>query len=154
MHRIVEQPTGDPTGPLRVSRRALLEGSASSALGAAAIGWSSSVIGPDSASAADSMPGGGSPRQMAAFRVRQTAAQAYLDEQVPSHPSNGDEARYPDKRASFAKTLPHNDGGEVDTEAFARLVSILSSGDPDGFEALPRDPAAEVQLNDPQAPSI
>ena len=71
MHRIVEQPTGDPTGPLRVSRRALLEGSASSALGAAAIGWSSSVIGPDSASAADSI-GGGSPRQMAAFRIRQT----------------------------------------------------------------------------------
>ena len=153
MHRIVEQPTGDPTGPLRVSRRALLEGSASSALGAAAIGWSSSVIGPDSASAADSI-GGGSPRQMAAFRIRQAGAQAYLDEQVPSHPSNGDEARYPDKRASFAKTLPHNDAGEVDAEAFARLVSILSSGDPDGFEALPRDPAAEVQLNDPQAPSI
>ena len=153
MHRIVEQPNTDPTGPLRVSRRALLEGSASSALGAAAIGWSSSVIGPDSASAADSI-GGGSPRQMAAFRIRQAAAQAYLDEQVPSPPSNGDEARYPDKRASFAKTLPHNDAGEVDAEAFARLVSILSSGDPDGFEALPRDPAAEVQLNDPQAPSI
>jgi hypothetical protein len=97
------------------------------------------------------MPGGGSPRQMAVFRIRQTGAQAYLDEQVPSHHSNGDEARYPDKRASFAKTLPHNEAGEVDAEAFAKLVSILSSGDPDGFEALPRDPAAEVQLNDPQA---
>ena len=153
MHRIVEQPKADPASPLRVSRRALLEGSASSALGVAA-GWSSSVIGPDSASAAESMPGGGSPRQMAVFRIRQTGAQAYLDEQVPSHHSNGDEARYPDKRASFAKTLPHNEAGEVDAEAFARLLSILSSGDPDGFEALPRDPAAEVQLNDPQAPSI
>src|SRR5215510_9217275 len=28
----------------------------------------------------------------------------------------GDEARYPDKRASFAKTLPHNDFGEVDPD--------------------------------------
>ena len=150
MHWTVERPKSDPTNPLRVSRRALLEGSASSALGAAAFGWSSSVISLDGASAADA-PGGGSPRQMASFRIRQTAAEAYLGEPVPSHRSNGDEARYPDKRASFAKTLPHNDAGEVDAAAFARLVSVLASGNPDGFEALPRDPAAEVQLNDPQA---
>jgi hypothetical protein len=88
---------------------------------------------------------------MAAFRIRQAAAHAYLDEQIPSQRSNGDEARYADRRASFAKTLPHNDAGEVDAEAFARFVSVLSSGDPDAFEALQRDPAAVVQLNDPQA---
>src|SRR6516165_9638022 len=35
----------DSASPLRFSRRALLEGSASSALGAAALGWSSPVIG-------------------------------------------------------------------------------------------------------------
>jgi hypothetical protein len=135
----------DSANPLRVSRRALLEGSASSALGAAALGWSGS------ARAANAVPDGGARRQMAAFRIRQAAAEAYLHEQVPSHRSNGDEARYADKRASFAKTLPHNDAGEVDAEAFARFVSVLSNGDPDSFEALPRDPAAEVQLNDPQA---
>ena len=140
----------DSASPLRFSRRALLEGSASSALGAAALGWSSPVIGAGTTRSADSA-GGGSLRQMATFRIRQAAAQAYLDEQVPSHRSNGDEARYADKRASFAKTLPHNDAGEVDTEAFARFVSVLSSADPHAFEALPRDPAAEVQLNDPQA---
>ena len=150
MHRIVEQSKADPASPFRVSRRALLERSASSALGAA-VGWSSSLIGPDSASAADSVPGGGSTRQTAAFRIRQAAAQVYLDEQVPSYRSNGDEARYADKRASFAKTLPHNDAGEVDAEAFARFVSVLASGDHDGFESLPRDPAAEIELNDPQA---
>jgi hypothetical protein len=88
---------------------------------------------------------------MAAFRIRQAAAQAYLDEREPLRQSNGDEARYPDKRASFAKTLPHNDLGEVDAEAFATFVSVLSSGDPNGFEVIPRDRRAETDLNDPQA---
>ena len=88
---------------------------------------------------------------MAAFRIRQAAAQAYLDEPEPAHRPNGDEERYPDKRASFAKTLPHNDAGEVDVEAFAMFVSVLSRADPQGFETLPRDPRAEVDLNDPQA---
>ena len=96
-------------------------------------------------------PGGGSPRQQAAFRMRQAAAQAYLDEPQPLHRSNGDEDRYADKRASFTKTLPHNDAGEVDADAFATFVSVLSSGDPSGFETIPRDRNAEVELNDPQA---
>jgi hypothetical protein len=92
----------------------------------------------------------GSPRQPATFRMRQAAAQAYLDEPQALHRSNGDEERYPDKRACFAKTLPHNDAGEVDAQAFA-AVSVLSSGDPSGFETIPRDPNAETGLNDPQA---
>src|SRR5262249_3265509 len=57
----------------------------------------------------------------------------------------------PDKRASFTKTLPHNDAGEVDAEAFATFVSVLSSGDPSRFETIPRDHDAETDLNDPQA---
>jgi hypothetical protein len=151
MHRLIEPPKTDPTNPLRLSRRALLEGGGSSALGGAALGWSGTIIDRSAARAADIAPGGGAPRQMTAFRIRQAAAQAYLDDQVPLHRSNDDEARYPDKRASFAKTLPHNDAGEVDAKAFGTFVSVLTSGDPDGFESLPRDPAAEVPLNDPQA---
>jgi PAP2 superfamily len=108
-------------------------------------------LGPRDAHAANPAQGVWSARQVAAFRIRQTAAQAHLDEQEPVHRSNGDEARYSDKRASFAKTLPHNDFGEVDPEAFATFVSILSRGDPDGFETIPRDRRAEVDLNDPQA---
>ena len=81
----------------------------------------------------------------------QGAARAYLDEAAPMHTSNNDEVRYPDKRASFAKTLPHDDVGEVDVEAFNRFVAILTSGEASGFEAIPRDRTAEVELNDPQA---
>jgi hypothetical protein len=47
--------------------------------------------------------------------------------------------------------LPHNDAGEVDADAFATFVSILSGGDPESFEHIPRDPRAEAKLNDPQA---
>src|SRR5215813_2931262 len=145
MHPIVEPLKGDRASPHPVSRRALLEGSASVGLVAAA-GWSGAALRSGDANAAD-----GSPRQMAAFRMRQAAAQAYLDEPQPLHRSNGDEERYPDKRGSFTKTLPHNDAGEVDAEAFATFVSVLSSGDPSGFETIPRDRDAETDLNDPQA---
>ena len=151
MHHIVEPPKPDRASGHPVSRRALIEGSASAGFVAAVVGGGGTVLRPGDANAADPTPGGRAARQMAAFRIRQAAAQAYLDEQEPLHRSNGDEARYPDKRASFAKTLPHNDAGEVDPEAFAAFVSVLSSGDPNGFETIPRDGNAETDLNDPQA---
>jgi hypothetical protein len=151
MHHIVDPPKPSPASTAPVSRRALLEGTASAGFVAAAAGWGSAALRPHDAHAADPAPGAWSARQIAVFRIRQAAAQAHLDEQEPVHRSNGDEARYSDKRASFAKTLPHNDFGEVDPGAFATFVSILSSGDPNGFETIPRDRRAEVDLNDPQA---
>jgi len=149
MHDILEPPKADRASQCPVSRRRLLEGSAS--VVAAVGGLAATTRLPGRANAADPAPGGGSPRQQAAFRMRQAAAQAYLDEPQPLHRSNGDEDRYADKRASFTKTLPHNDAGEVDADAFATFVSVLSSGDPSGFETIPRDRNAEVELNDPQA---
>jgi hypothetical protein len=143
--RQVEPPNPERLGTPTVSRRALLEASGGAGLVAATVGWR------NTAQAADPAPGEPSARKMAASRIRQAAAQAYLDEPSPAHRSNGDEARYSDKRASFAKTLPHNDAGEVDAEAFAMLVSVLSSGDANGFETIPRDPRAEVELNNTQA---
>ena len=160
MHHNIEPPQTDDASGDPVSRRALLEGSASAGFVAAVIAGGGSILRSGDANAADPVPdgrpprqlaGGQSARQMTAFRIRQAAAQACLDEQEPSHRSNGDEERYPDKRASFAKTLPHNDVGEVDAAAFATFVSVLSSGDPNGFETIPRDRDAEVGLNDPQA---
>src|SRR5262245_5459345 len=149
MHDILESPKADRARQSPISRRALLKGSAS--VVAAVGGWAGITLLPGAANAADPAAGGGLPRQQAAFRMRQAAAQTYLDEPQSLHRSNGDETRYADKRASFAKTLPHNDAGEVDAEAFATFVSLLSSGDPNGFETIPRDRNAEVELNDPQA---
>src|SRR5262249_14164502 len=146
MHHIVEPPKPDRASPHPVSRRALLEGSASAGLVAAAAGWGAAALRPGDANAAD-----GSPRQMATFRMRQAAAQAYLDEPQPLHRSNGDEDRYADKRASFPRPRPPNGAGGVEAEAFAAFVSVLPSGAPSGFETIPRDRNAEVELNDPQA---
>src|SRR5262249_4166301 len=57
----------------------------------------------------------------------------------------------PDRRASFSKTMPHNDFGEVEPEAYRKWLAILASGDPAEFEHAPRDSQAVERLNDPQA---
>jgi hypothetical protein len=69
----------------------------------------------------------------------------------PGTTTNGDEERYADRRANFAKTLPHNKIGEVEPDAYADWVSILKLGDPEQFERVSRDPQAVAKLNDPQA---
>ncbi|MBV9563785.1 MAG: hypothetical protein JOY90_25570 [Bradyrhizobium sp.] len=65
--------------------------------------------------------------------------------------TNGDESRYADRRANFAKTLPHNELGEVDQQAYRDWLEIVASGDPSRFEQVPRDVQAVERLNNPQA---
>jgi hypothetical protein len=67
MHHIVEAPKPNPTSGHPISRRALLEGSASTGFVAAAAGGGS-VLRPGEANAADPGAGGSGARQMAAFR--------------------------------------------------------------------------------------
>ena len=86
-----------------------------------------------------------------AIARRQDAAQAELKATLPLHETNGDEDRYPDRRASFSKTLPHDDLGEVDRDAYRRWLAILASGKYEQFERAPRDPQATQRLNNPQA---
>jgi hypothetical protein len=93
----------------------------------------------------------GNARQRASYTLRHDAAHAYVGRTVPDTIANGDEYRYADRRASFAKTLVHNDLGEPDALNFQQLVDTLGSGDSDAFAQLPRSPAAQVKLNNPQA---
>jgi hypothetical protein len=93
----------------------------------------------------------GERRAQRAFEIRCDSARAAGREKNPVPTTNGDEERYPDKRANFAKTLPHNELGEVEPQAYSDWLSILASGDPGQFERLPRDPVAVAKLNDPQA---
>jgi hypothetical protein len=90
-------------------------------------------------------------RQTLVFERRSEAAQANRQDAPPRSATNGDEDRYPDRRASFSKTMPHNDLGEVDPAAYRQWLEILASGDPAQFELVPRDPQAVERLNDPQA---
>jgi hypothetical protein len=93
----------------------------------------------------------GNARQHASYKLRRDAAGAYLAQTVSATIANGDEDRYADKRASFAKTLVHNDLGEPDTLNFQQLVDALATGDSDVLGQLPRSPEAQVKLNNPQA---
>src|SRR6516165_2048675 len=90
-------------------------------------------------------------RQRRVLETRWEAAQAEFKSSPPAHATNLDEERYPDRRASFSKTMPHNNLGEVDPEAYRKWLAILASGDPAQFENAPRDPQAIERLNDPQA---
>jgi hypothetical protein len=88
-----------------------------------------------------------------AYRLRVAAAESLRNGPWPDPEPNGDESLYSDKRASFSKTLPHNDLGEVDPSAFAAFVITLKQGSADDFERLPRAKEAVERLNDPQAMS-
>jgi len=90
-------------------------------------------------------------RRRLVFERRQQAAQAELNGTPAPQATNGDEDRYPDLRASFTKTLPHDELGEVEPAAYHRWLAILADGDSAGFDHVPRDPAAVVRLNNPQA---
>src|SRR5271165_5860280 len=110
------------------------------------------LLAPSDAIAADADPAPAtSIRRKRALAVRENAARAHYASGAVTNRSNGDEGRYADKRASFFKTLPQNDLGEVDPAAFAQFVEIIERGDPAGFNQVPRDALAVERLNDPQA---
>src|SRR5262245_20575301 len=90
-------------------------------------------------------------RQQLVFERRRAAAQTELNNAPPLPAINGDEERYLDRRASFSKTMPHNELGKVDATAYRAWLAILASGDPAQFEHVPRDPRAVERLNNPQA---
>jgi hypothetical protein len=89
-------------------------------------------------------------RRSAVFRLRTDAARSGLVAVGGVQSINGDETRYPDFRASFTKTLPHNEFGEVDPGAYQRLLDALESGAFEDFEQIPLAPEATRKLANPQ----
>jgi hypothetical protein len=83
----------------------------------------------------------GVPRADTARQRRVTAADCERAKPIPSHPCNGDEARYATRNyfASYTKGLPHlyNRFGEVDSAAYCTLLRALASGNPNDFEQIP-----------------
>ena len=84
-----------------------------------------------------------------AFKTRKKAARFYRELPLVCHPCNGDEFRFPNKIASFSKTLPHNKLGEVNLKAYHKYFEALKSGNPHEFEEIPL--GGVVKLVDPQA---
>jgi hypothetical protein len=90
-------------------------------------------------------------RAQQSLTIRCDSARADTRQTDPPPTNNGDEKRYADKRANFTKTLPHDELGEVEPDAYSKWLSILVDGDPSRFEDVPRDPRAVAKLDDPQA---
>ncbi len=96
----------------------------------------------------------GHQRRAEAFRVRQEAALMGMNQPLPAHPDNGDEALYPNRIGNYSKGLPHDDLGEVDLDAYAKMLRALNTEDPDDFERIPMgcgDEARQMKLTNPQA---
>ena len=136
------------------SRRGFLKAVGGGALSAAApLGVGGLLVAPGQAQAKARAlgPVRRNKRRTEAFKIRLDAALTHFHEKYPRQRSNGDEERYPDRRASFSKCLPHNELGEVDGYAYDDLLQALRSGDPADFEAIPLADVAERGLANPQA---
>lgn len=89
-------------------------------------------------------------RRNNAYALRVDAAQEqYLANNLPEHTNNGDEELYPTKIGNFSKGLQHNNFGEVNLPAYAKLTYAVSSGRPTDFSAIPT--YGPRQLTNPQA---
>lgn len=72
-----------------------------------------------------------------AHKLRVDLANASAQAPIPPHPTNGDEARYPNKIGSDSRALPHNARGEVDLAAWKLATAAFASREPADFEKIP-----------------
>jgi len=70
-------------------------------------------------------------------QLRVDLAKANADVPIPPHPTNGDEARYPNKIGSDSRALPHNARGEVDPAAWKLAATAFATREPADFEKIP-----------------
>jgi hypothetical protein len=143
-----ETPARPRTAP---NRRAFLSRAAAVAAGiagSASFGTKTGLAeGPNPA--VDKDPASGQVRQMLAWKIREQSARLERNQPLADHSTNGDEARYSNKIASYSKGLPHNLLGEVDLAAWNSLVHALNSGEPADFENISINGSA--RLVNPQA---
>jgi hypothetical protein len=93
--------------------------------------------------------GVGEVRRQAAFNQRMNAATYWKGQAVKVHPTNGDEARYPNRIGNYSKGLPHNSFGEVDPAAYASLLKATTSGKPADFDDIIM--GGPMKLTNPQS---
>jgi hypothetical protein len=89
-----------------------------------------------------------------ALELRIERAHIQHEQPLPEHSSNGDEARYPEKFASFSKGLPHDDLGEVDLSAYQKMLDAMQTGRTADFDNVPLgapDATKQRRLINPQA---
>ncbi len=132
-----------------LSRRGFLHGAG--VLGATGLASGATLLAPGSTAAEELGPLGQRRRQLSAFQVRNRAARNLYDPNLPEQECNGDESAYADRRASFFKTLPQNNLGEVDTAVYDLYLTALETGAQSDFDAIPLSPQSERRLANPLA---
>lgn len=75
-------------------------------------------------------------RRLDAYKIRTDCAKSEKQLDPGTHPTNGDEQFYASKIANFTKGLPHDDFGEVDLNAYGKLLGALASGAAADFDSL------------------
>lgn len=88
-------------------------------------------------------------RARESFNLRTEQALSAFRATEYAHPANGDESRYPARIANFSKTLPHNELGEVDADAFDALLTAIKKERSSAFESIPL--GGTRKLANPQA---
>ncbi len=115
----------------RISRRGFAKAAVALA-GAAAI-----PAGLANGAALESTGRGISSRRDEALAVRMAAARDAAALGFPTHPSNGDEAKYDPVWVSYSKGLPHTPIGEADAAASRSLIEAIASRDVHAIERVP-----------------
>ncbi len=138
---ITKDPAVFPTikSPGRRSFLGKLGGVAAAAIAAGGITTLEPLVGGKSsyAFADDIGPLGDQARADAAYNLRVNQATTQHNLPLVPHPTNGDEALYADKGATFTKCLNHDNFGRVDLNGYNALINALTTGNPADFEAIP-----------------
>jgi len=122
------------------TRRGFLAGAGTALAG---VGLASGIV-PASAADESVETAGLSARGEDLLQRRAEAGDFHLRRPEPTLATNGDEDRYRAGIASFTKTLPHNERGEVDDSAFEAMRLALLSGSKDDFDAIPEGLGAKL----------
>ena len=147
---LTDQTRANAEADTALSRRSFLGGmggaAAAAAVGAVAL---EPLVRATPARAVELGPAIGFSRLDAAYQSRLDRAARMYAEGSPAHPSNGDEAAYGSRIASYSKGLPHDAIGQVVPAAYDAMRAALASGNPADFEAIPLGGAR--RLTNPQA---
>lgn len=150
------QPHSALPAPKRSGRRRFLQASAGTGLLTALTG----LVSAPNAKAADYSPSSSDPA--AGGGTRADATQSWRDASnlqqrvealaLPDQLDNNDEDLYASSRylASFTKTLPCNEFGEVEPSAMQALIAAMASGSATDFNAIPQSNLAQRRLANPQ----
>jgi membrane-associated phospholipid phosphatase len=122
------------SGASRVSRREFVTATAGAALAGALAAQLPAAAAEAAPSVNETQP---VDRAGEAYDMRVTAADYGRKQTRTAHRDNGDEARYPEKWASYTKALPHDALGHVVPAAYAAYAAALHSGSPEEMERIP-----------------